>query len=285
MFANVVGGVKVLETSADLALLLAIVSSYRDRILPRDMVIFGEVGLSGEIRPVPSGQERLSEAAKHGFNGPSCPGQCTERRDQGHAGDRGGQAVRGARCARLIVKPRGPGYSSASPVPLQLATSICASSSCRSGSIFRGRHVVPRSPGGRPPHAAGRRTAPVLNLVAALAGGMNDQAERFVVLGVPEVRLVSRHAGQEISISCCCQTLPPWWTSTGRPSAMRVNFRCSARVLLITALMPMGSRNYNAAPWPMRLLIGNFPATFQRSCSLQFAVLQAVWLVRCSPQP
>lgn len=67
VFANVVGGVKVLETSADLALLLAIVSSFRDRVLPRDMVIFGEVGLSGEIRPVPSGQERLQEAAKHGF--------------------------------------------------------------------------------------------------------------------------------------------------------------------------------------------------------------------------
>ncbi len=67
VFANVVGGVKVLETSADLALLMAIVSSFRDRVLPRDMVIFGEVGLSGEIRPVPSGQERLSEAAKHGF--------------------------------------------------------------------------------------------------------------------------------------------------------------------------------------------------------------------------
>ncbi|MEQ8517130.1 MAG: DNA repair protein RadA [Chromatocurvus sp.] len=68
VFANVVGGVKVLETSADLALLMAIVSSFRDRILPRDMVIFGEVGLSGEIRPVPSGQERLAEAAKHGFS-------------------------------------------------------------------------------------------------------------------------------------------------------------------------------------------------------------------------
>lgn len=67
VFANVVGGVKVLETSADLALLLAIVSSFRDRILPRDMVVFGEVGLSGEIRPVPSGLERLAEAAKHGF--------------------------------------------------------------------------------------------------------------------------------------------------------------------------------------------------------------------------
>ena len=67
VFANVVGGVKVLETSADLALLMAIVSSFRDRHLPRDMVIFGEVGLSGEIRPVPNGQERLAEAVKHGF--------------------------------------------------------------------------------------------------------------------------------------------------------------------------------------------------------------------------
>ncbi|MDY0006199.1 MAG: DNA repair protein RadA [Spongiibacteraceae bacterium] len=67
VFVNVVGGVKVLETSADLALLVAIVSSFRDAILPQDLVVFGEVGLSGEIRPVPSGQERLQEAAKHGF--------------------------------------------------------------------------------------------------------------------------------------------------------------------------------------------------------------------------
>ena len=67
VFANVVGGVKVSETSADLALLLAIVSSFRDRPLPRDLVVFGEVGLAGEIRPVPGGQERLREAAKHGF--------------------------------------------------------------------------------------------------------------------------------------------------------------------------------------------------------------------------
>jgi DNA repair protein RadA/Sms len=67
VFVNVVGGVKVLETSADLALLCAIVSSFRDRPLPQDLVVFGEVGLAGEIRPVPSGQERLQEAAKHGF--------------------------------------------------------------------------------------------------------------------------------------------------------------------------------------------------------------------------
>jgi DNA repair protein RadA/Sms len=67
VFVNVVGGVKVSETSADLALLLAIVSSFRDRPLPRDLVVFGEVGLAGEIRPVPGGQERLQEAVKHGF--------------------------------------------------------------------------------------------------------------------------------------------------------------------------------------------------------------------------
>lgn len=67
VFVNVVGGVKVLETSADLALLVAVVSSLRDRPLAPDLMVFGEVGLSGEIRPVPSGQERLREAAKHGF--------------------------------------------------------------------------------------------------------------------------------------------------------------------------------------------------------------------------
>lgn len=67
VFVNVVGGVKIIETSADLALLLALVSSFKDNALPRDLVVFGEVGLSGEIRPVPSGQERLREAAKHGF--------------------------------------------------------------------------------------------------------------------------------------------------------------------------------------------------------------------------
>lgn len=67
VFVNVVGGIKVVETSADLAVLLAIVSSLRDRPLPADLLVFGEVGLSGEIRPVPSGQERLNAAAKHGF--------------------------------------------------------------------------------------------------------------------------------------------------------------------------------------------------------------------------
>jgi DNA repair protein RadA/Sms len=67
VFVNVVGGVKVVETSADLALLIAVISSFRNRPIPKEWVIFGEVGLAGEIRPVPNGQERLREAAKHGF--------------------------------------------------------------------------------------------------------------------------------------------------------------------------------------------------------------------------
>ena len=68
VFINVVGGVRVSETAADLASVLAILSSLRDRPLPADWVAFGEIGLNGEVRPVPNGQERISEAAKHGFN-------------------------------------------------------------------------------------------------------------------------------------------------------------------------------------------------------------------------
>ncbi|MDD3518624.1 MAG: DNA repair protein RadA [Chromatiales bacterium] len=67
VFVNVVGGVRVGETAADLPLLLAALSSFRDRPLPQDLATFGEVGLAGEIRPVPSGDERVREAAKHGF--------------------------------------------------------------------------------------------------------------------------------------------------------------------------------------------------------------------------
>ncbi len=67
VFANVVGGVRVTETGADLAVLLAVMSSLRNKTLARDMIVFGEVGLAGEIRPVPNGQERLLEAYKHGY--------------------------------------------------------------------------------------------------------------------------------------------------------------------------------------------------------------------------
>lgn len=67
VFVNVVGGVRVTETGVDLAVLLSVLSSLRNRPLPEQLVVFGEVGLAGEIRPVPNGQERLKEAAKHGF--------------------------------------------------------------------------------------------------------------------------------------------------------------------------------------------------------------------------
>ena len=67
VFVNVVGGVKITETGADLAVLLAMVSSFRNYTLPKELIAFGEVGLSGEIRPVPNGLDRITEAAKHGF--------------------------------------------------------------------------------------------------------------------------------------------------------------------------------------------------------------------------
>jgi DNA repair protein RadA/Sms len=68
VFINAVGGVKITEPAADLAVLLAINSSMRNKPLPRGLVVFGEVGLAGEIRPAPRGQERLREAAKLGFS-------------------------------------------------------------------------------------------------------------------------------------------------------------------------------------------------------------------------
>ena len=67
VFINAVGGVKIGEPAADLAVLLAIVSSLKGKALPKGLVVFGEVGLAGEIRPAPRGQERLKEAAKLGF--------------------------------------------------------------------------------------------------------------------------------------------------------------------------------------------------------------------------
>ncbi|MBK1674689.1 DNA repair protein RadA [Ectothiorhodospira shaposhnikovii] len=80
VFVNVVGGVRVTETAADLPMLLAALSSFRDRPLPHELVSFGEVGLAGEIRPVPNGEERLREAAKHGFTRAIVPAGNTPRK-------------------------------------------------------------------------------------------------------------------------------------------------------------------------------------------------------------
>jgi DNA repair protein RadA/Sms len=67
VFVNAVGGVRIMEPAADLAVALAMVSSMRDKPLPPRLFAFGEIGLAGEIRPAPRGQERLREAAKLGF--------------------------------------------------------------------------------------------------------------------------------------------------------------------------------------------------------------------------
>ena len=67
VFVNAVGGVKIAEPAADLAVLLSIISSLKNKALPEKLIVFGEVGLAGEIRPAPRGQERLKEAAKLGF--------------------------------------------------------------------------------------------------------------------------------------------------------------------------------------------------------------------------
>jgi DNA repair protein RadA/Sms len=68
VFVNAVGGVRISEPAADLAVMLAIQSSLRGRALPRGFLAFGEVGLAGEVRPAPGGQDRLKEAAKLGFS-------------------------------------------------------------------------------------------------------------------------------------------------------------------------------------------------------------------------
>ena len=68
VYANVVGGVRIAETSADLAILAAVRSTLSTRPIDRGLIVYGEVGLAGEIRPVPGGEERVREAAKHGFS-------------------------------------------------------------------------------------------------------------------------------------------------------------------------------------------------------------------------
>ena len=73
VFVNVVGGLRIAETSADLPVALAIASSFRDRPCQKRMVSFGEVGLAGEVRPVRFGEERIREAAKQGFTSAIVP--------------------------------------------------------------------------------------------------------------------------------------------------------------------------------------------------------------------
>ncbi len=80
VFINVVGGMRITETGADLPMLLALYSSFRDRPIAQKLICFGEVGLSGEIRPVPDGEQRLREAASHGFTQALVPAANTPRK-------------------------------------------------------------------------------------------------------------------------------------------------------------------------------------------------------------
>ena len=84
VFINVVGGIKLTETAADLAILMAIVSSLQNRPLANGLIIFGEVGLTGEIRPVQEGRDRLKEAEKHGFAKAVIPAANVPKKKQGN---------------------------------------------------------------------------------------------------------------------------------------------------------------------------------------------------------
>ena len=86
VFLNVVGGVRITETGADTAILLAALSSFRNKPLPTHAFTFGEIGLAGEIRPVPNGQDRLREAAKHGFTHAIIPKSNAPRNKESIAG-------------------------------------------------------------------------------------------------------------------------------------------------------------------------------------------------------
>jgi DNA repair protein RadA/Sms len=80
VFINIVGGVHIAETAVDLPAALAVASSVRDQPLAQALVCFGELGLAGEIRPVPYGEERLREAVKHGFTRAIVPAANEPRR-------------------------------------------------------------------------------------------------------------------------------------------------------------------------------------------------------------
>ena len=111
VFVNVVGGIRLQETAADLPVLLAVLSSLRDRPLADKTVAFGEVGLSGEIRPVPNGEERLREAATHGFKRAIVPKANAPKTGalQGAGSDRGGAPVRCVgSCGLTATRPRAP---------------------------------------------------------------------------------------------------------------------------------------------------------------------------------
>ncbi|MEP6701860.1 MAG: S16 family serine protease, partial [Betaproteobacteria bacterium] len=94
VFVNAVGGVRIAEPAADLAILVAIVSSVRNKALTDKLIVFGEVGLAGEIRPVHGGQERLREAAKLGFTTAIIPKANEPRSNAGGSAGLDGMSIR-----------------------------------------------------------------------------------------------------------------------------------------------------------------------------------------------
>ena len=106
VYLNVAGGLKVGEPAADLAAAAALISSFTGRPLPRDTVFFGEISLSGDVRPAPQAELRLKEAAKLGF--------ATRRRSGGHQGRRRGiGAAPGQRCGGTAGASRAAARSGA----------------------------------------------------------------------------------------------------------------------------------------------------------------------------
>ncbi len=88
VFVNVVGGIRIDETAWDLPVVLALASSLKDKALANTLVAFGEIGLTGEVRPVAYGEERLKEAQKQGFKvGVGCQGQCASEASRRPSGD------------------------------------------------------------------------------------------------------------------------------------------------------------------------------------------------------
>ena len=109
VFVNVVGGVRIGETSADLPAVLAVLSSLRDKPLAADTVCFGELGLTGEIRPVPFGEERLREAAKQGFSRALVPAANVPRKPIEGITVEGVGRLAGSAGARVVTSSRDSG--------------------------------------------------------------------------------------------------------------------------------------------------------------------------------
>ncbi len=206
VFVNAVGGVRIGEPAADLAVLLAIVSSVRGRPLPEKLVVFGEVGLAGEVRPAPRGQERLREAARLGFRARADPaGECAEaagRRDRGD-GDRAARRRSGRRS--VTDRPVRGSHAAAHRGLERRGVIAC-------GVIAGEQHLLYgcRDRRAREPRAAAERRAPLGDHPGpARRGEVRQAGRKLAVDGGGEVRVIERlmaarcaqHAGDEPALA------------------------------------------------------------------------------------